>query len=151
NENLELLEEELYKGIIKTDKELLHRAKDLGINIYIRDDKKKVRIYKENVLVGEVTSYSAEKIQIRRMYVTIGGYSIAEIIDNKLKITDTGGSSFIVFGNEITKKIANIAIKNTWKKRGTLKDAIRVLITAMEAASKKTASVSKQYDIILIS
>ncbi|MEA1944677.1 MAG: DUF2121 domain-containing protein [Euryarchaeota archaeon] len=144
----ETLEYELYNGIIRTDSELIKRSADLGVRIEIRDNKEKI-FTSGNILVGTVTSHSAETERQRRMYVAPGRYLIAEIVDGKVRITETGESAFLVLGNAIAKKISGEVIGRA-KRPKRLSDAVRVLIQVMEFTSQKTASVSHAYDMIQI-
>lgn len=146
--DVERLEYELYNGLIKTDNELMERSTDLGVRIEIRDDKEKI-FTSDDILVGRVTSYSAETEQQRRMYVASGGYLIAEIVDGSVRVTETGGSAFLVLGNEMTKKISGEVIGRA-KKPERLSDVVLVLMRAMESVSQKTASVSQAYDMMQI-
>ena len=141
------LECELYNGNIKTDIELRQRAKDLGVSIVIRDDKCKVTEL-EGVLIGQVCETESGGKRTRRVYVSAGNYAIADIEGSRFDLKKKGeGSSFIILGNEVTKAIANQMIREYWTK-GTLEDAMRVIIRTMETAAARTASVSKQYVLL---
>lgn len=141
------LERELYSGEIRTDAELLQRAADLGVNLSIRDTKMKIRDH-EGVLVGEVSESDGGVVRKRRLYITAGEYAIADLSDGHFDLrTRESRSSFVVLGNEVTKRIANEAIRTEWK-NGTFEDAIRVIVTALETAALKTASVSRNHLII---
>jgi hypothetical protein len=142
----ETLEYELYNGIIKTDDELMERSRDLGVRIEIKDDKEKV-FASGDLLVGVVTSYSADERRQRRMYLAPGRYLIADVVDDQLRVTGTGGSAFLVFGNVVTKKLSNEVISRA-KKPKTLSDAVMVLMRAMESVSQRTASVSRAYSVV---
>jgi hypothetical protein len=138
-----ILEQELYSGIITSDWQLKQRAVDLDVALSIRDDKVKIR-EEERVLVGEVTESDAGVLKRRRLYLVPGEYAIADIIGGQFRlISRAGRSSFIVLGNEVTKKIANDAISKTWED-GTFEGAVKTIVTAMETAASRTASVSKE-------
>lgn len=138
-----ILEEELYGGLITSDEELTRKAKELGIGLMIRDDKNKVS-EQDGVLIGEVSSSEGGKVQKRRLYASAGSYAIADLENATMTVRQHGqGSSFVVLGNTITKKIAHECIRDQWK-NGTLSDAIRIILLTMETASRTTASVSKQ-------
>ena len=141
------LERELYSGELRNDAELTKRAADLGVNLSIRDAKVKVR-ERDGVLVGEVSESDGGVVRKRRLYLTAGEYAIADIRDRHFEIrTRESRISFVVLGNEVTKRIANEAIREEWK-NGTFEDAIRVIITALETAAARTASVSKKHLIL---
>lgn len=81
------------------------------------------------------------------MYVAPGRYLIAEIVDGRVRIIETGKSAFLVLGNAIAKKISGEVIGRA-KRPERLSDAVGVLIRAMESTSQRTASVSHAYDMI---
>ena len=138
------LEEELYSGKIRNDDQLRRRAEDLGVTILVRDDKEKVR-EREGILTGEVTESEHGLLRTRRLYVSAGHYAIADIEGSRFEMKGRGDTStFVVLGNELTKQIAYAAIQQYWK-NGTLEDAARVIVRAMEEASARTASVSRRY------
>ena len=141
------LERELYSGELRNDLELTKRAADLGVNLSIRDAKVKVR-ERDGVLVGEVSESDGGVVRKRRLYLTAGEYAIADIRDRHFELrTRESRISFVVLGNEVTKRIANEAIREEWK-NGTFEDAIRVIITALETAAAGTASVSRNHLIL---
>ncbi|NYT07847.1 MAG: DUF2121 domain-containing protein [Methanomicrobiales archaeon] len=141
------LETELYSGTILDDEQLKHRAAELGIMILIRDDKEKVR-ERDGTLIGEVTESERGILRIRRLYVTAGHYAIADIEGSRFVMRGRGDTStFVVLGNELTRQIAHAAIRQYWK-NGTLEDAVRVIVQAMEEAATRTASVSRRYLLI---
>jgi hypothetical protein len=141
------LESALYSGEIRDDAELTQRAADLGVNLSIRDTKVKIR-EKEGVLIGEVSESDGGVVRKRRLYITTGEYAIADIRDRQFDLrTRESRSSFVVLGNEVTKRIANEAIREEWK-NGTFEEAIRIIVTAMETAASETASVSKNHLIL---
>jgi hypothetical protein len=141
------LERALYSGEIRDDAELTARAADLGVNLSIRDGKVKIR-EEEGVLIGEVSESDGGVVRKRRLYITPGEYAIADIRDRQFDLrTRESRSSFVVLGNEVTKRIANEAIREEWK-NGTFEDAIHVIITALDTAAFRTASVSKNHLIL---
>lgn len=141
------LETELYSGKIRADSELKERALDLKVKLSIRDTKVKVR-EQEGVLVGEVSESDGGAVRRRRMYVTAGEYAIADIRDNHFDLRARESRiSFVVLGNEVTRKIAHQAIETGWKD-GAFEDAVRVVITALETAAAETASVSRNHLVL---
>jgi len=141
------LEQELYSGLIATDEDLARRAGELGVKIRIRDDKVKVT-EEGGVLMGEVTSLEAGLLRKRRVYASAGSYAIIDLEGERTTPRGRGrAASFVVLGNERTKAIANRCIQEMWRD-GTLKDAVEVIVKAMEAASRATASVSRSFIIV---
>jgi hypothetical protein len=141
------LEEELYSGRIRTDEELARRATELGVRMVVRDDKSKIAQRGDGILTGEVTMFERGVVYRRRVYAAAGRYAIAEFEgDRAVSIQKKEGAAFVVFGNEITKKIAHGVIRDYWK-NGTLQDAVRIIVLAMEKASRETASVSRAFAV----
>lgn len=144
----EKLEKELYWGSIVTDEELEKKAEEFGVRITVTDCKEKVS-ERNGVLVGEVSSVEGGVVKKRRLYASAGNHAIAELRNAEMTLTSQGkGSTFIAFGNEFTKQVANKCFKNNWSKKSNLQDAVKILILCMETASQKTASVSKQFMIV---
>ncbi len=147
NACIERLEDELYRGSIRTDEELQRRARDIGVGIAVRDDKVKVS-QRDGALVGEVTSADGSTVHRRRLHVSTDNYAITEICGSEVRLVGSGrGSNFVVLGNEIGKKIAHACIQKHWKS-GSLEDAIRILMLAMETVSRQTASVGREYVLV---
>jgi len=143
----ETLESELYNGLIVTDEDLHKRAGELGISLIIRDDKRKVT-QRDGIIVGEVCETEGGLTRKKRLYVTAGEYALAGITGTDLKLCGKGkASNFVVLGNQVTKQIAHACIQEHWK-CGGMHDAIRIIILAMDRASKATASVSGTYTLI---
>ena len=141
------LEKELYSGSIRDDGELRSRAEELGVMILIRDDKEKVRD-RDGILIGEVTESGDGMQRIRRLYASAGHYAIADIEGSRFVMRGRGDTStFVVLGNELTRQIAHSAIQRYWKK-GTIEDAVTVIVRAMHEAAARTASVSRRYILL---
>ncbi len=145
----EQLEKDLYSGTIKTDEELLKKARMLQISLKINDDAKKVRNVDINVVVGEVTSKTPFEARRKRIYATTNGYAILELLGSNIHKIQEGSSSIIVFGNEITKKIANESLKKHWKSKIKFNQIENIFKKVMDEVSSKTPSVSKKYDILI--
>jgi hypothetical protein len=144
----EKLEKDLYSGVIVTDGELERKAEEFGVRITVTDCKEKVS-ERNGVLVGEVSSVEGEVVKKRRLYTSAGNYAIVELINTEMTLTSQSkGSTFIAFGNEFTKQVANQCFKAHWTKKSNLQDAVKILILCMETVAKKTASVSKQFVIV---
>jgi hypothetical protein len=145
--SIERLEEELYEGNIATDDDLEKRAKELGVDLRIRDDKVKVT-EDRGVLTGEVTSFEGGVLRRRRMYASAGSYAILDIEGPTATLRGRGGAgNFVVFGNERTKEIANRCIREGWR-GGSIRDALGIILRSMELASRTSASVSRKFMIL---
>lgn len=141
------LEEELYTGRIVAEEDLHRRSDELGIRLFVYDDRCKVGL-REGVLVGEVTSSEGGNVRKRRLYASSGRYAIVEFEGGEGTVIRRGeGSAFVVFGSEIAKKITNAVIGEQWKSGG-LEEAAAVIERAMEAAGRGTASVSREFDLV---
>lgn len=145
----ELLEEELYAGKIKTTEELRKRAKQLDINLKITDNVEKVRNLGE-VLVGEVKLRTTLETRRKRIYGTSSGYHQVELTGSEIRKVQSGQSSIVVFGNKITKEIANKHLKKYWKSKTSLDEVGKIFRRIMEDVAQATPSVSHQYDIFII-
>jgi len=146
-EKREQLEESLYSGTIKNDDELIKNAGKLQISLKIIDKAKKVRNVNDEVVVGEVTSKTPFEARRKRIYATTNGYAIVELLGSNIDKINEGDSSIIVFGNKITKKIANESLKKHWKSKTSLNEIKSIFKMVMDEVSSQTPSVSKEYDI----
>ena len=146
-EGTRVLEEELYSGRIRTDEDLARRAGELGVYIQVRDDKIKVERRDDGILTGEVTKSDKGTIYRRRVYAAPGTYAIVEF-EGELatSVQKKSGPAFVVLGNEIGKKITNEVIAAHWR-HGTMKDAIRIMVLALERAGRTTASVGRTFSL----
>jgi hypothetical protein len=145
--SMEKLEDELYKGNIATDDDLEKRAKELGVELRIRDDKIKVT-EDQGVLTGEVTSLEGGTLMRRRLLASAGSYAILDLEGPSATLRGKGGAgNFVVLGNEKTKEIANRCIREGWR-GGSLRDATGIILRSMELASRTTASVSRRFLIL---
>lgn len=141
------LEKDLYGGAISNDHQLRQRARDLGIELVIRDDKSKV-FEREGVLIGEVGETDGARVRKRRLYLTPGEYAIADLEGDNFRIrAREEKSGFIVLGNEATKEIAGVCIRKAGP-ACSFEEALKVIVTAMEKAVSQTASVSRTYIIL---
>ncbi len=148
-EKREKLEEDLYSGIIATDEELVKRAGALQISLNITDDAEKVRVIDDNVVVGEVAVKTPFEARRKRIYGATNGYIIVELIGSNIDKMQDGDSSIIVFGNKITKKMANEHLQKHWKSKISLKDVAEIFKTVMGEVASKTPSVGKKYDVFI--
>ncbi len=144
----EKLEEELYSGAIKTDEELLKKASSLGITLKITDDAEKIREIGD-IVVGEVRFKTPFETKRKRIYGTTGAYNVVELFGSEIKRIKTGESAIVVFGNKVTKEIANKYIQKHWKKKTSLKDIGKIFKAAMGEVAVKTPSVSQKCDLFI--
>lgn len=140
----EVLEEELYSGEIKTKEQLLQRAEQLQIKLNINNDGEKIRNIGD-VLVGEVKQRTPFETKRKRIYATTNGYHLIELSGSKIQRVQSGKSSIIVFGNKISKKMANKAIESHWKSKINLKGVEEIFINVIKDVAAITPSVSHQY------
>jgi len=141
------LEEELYCGRISTDEALHERGRALGVVLVVRDDKCKVREC-GGMLVGEVGERGGGEARRRRLYAAADGFVMLDIIGQTVtRVSSGSGGRFIVLGNECSKAISQQTIAASWK-RGTLEDAVRIVIQAMKRAAAASPSVSRSASVV---
>jgi hypothetical protein len=150
------LEEELYSGQIRDDRELLARAGDLGAAMQISDGREKVW-QRGDILVGEVTEISASLERRRRIYIAPGASLQVEVRSGKAAESDSGsgrlggearisawgGVGCTVFGNRFTQKLAAEAVSLAG---GRVDEAL--IKGILIEAGKRTASVSREHTIL---
>jgi hypothetical protein len=148
------LEEELYSGQIRDDRELLARAASLGAAMQISDGREKVW-RRGDILVGEVTEVSASLERRRRIYIAPGASLQVEVRSGKAaesvsglpggeaRISAWGGVGCTIFGNRFTQKLAAEAVSLA----GGRVDEFLVRGILIEAG-EKTASVSREHTIL---
>ena len=145
--SMEVLERELYTGLIATEDALLERAAELGVRLGIRDDKVKVT-EKGGVLVGEVTSLEGGVLRKRRVYASGGSYAIVDTGEGAPVPRGRGGAgSFVVLGNEKAKAVAHRIIRERWK-NGGLRDAVEIIVRSLEQASAETPTVGRRFILV---
>ena len=147
-EERELLEQEIYTGEITSDEELYARAEELGISLKVTDDATKVKSV-ENVAVGEVSSRGTMETKRKRIYGTTNGFQIIELTGSEIVNSKKGESSIIVFGNKITKSLANEMLKKRWKPSFSLKYMGDIFGQIIDDISKKTPSLGTKYDVVI--
>ena len=147
-EKREKLEEYLYAGAIQTDEELIKVAGEQEVTLKISDDAEKIRSI-DDVVVGEVRFKTPFETKRKRIYGTTNGYLIAELSGSEIKKVENGATSIVVFGNKITKQMANEIIKTHWKSKASLENVSEVFKKVMDEISGKTPSVSEEYDILI--
>ena len=147
-EERELLEQEIYSGEITSDEELYARAEELEISLKVTDDATKVKSV-ENVAVGEVSSRGTMETKRKRIYGTTNGFQIIELSGSEIVNVNKGDSSIIVFGNKITKSLANDMLKNRWKPSFSLKYMGDIFGQIIDDISKRTPSLGTKYDVVI--
>ena len=147
-EKREKLEEYLYAGAIQTVEELIKVAGEQEVTLKISDDAEKIRSI-DDVVVGEVRFKTPFETKRKRIYGTTNGYLIAELSGSEIKKVENGATSIVVFGNKITKQMANEIIKTHWKSKASLENVSEVFKKVMDEISGKTPSVSEEYDILI--
>ena len=147
-EERELLEQEIYTGEITSDEELYARAEELDVVLKITDDACKVKSI-EKVAVGEVCSRGAMETKRKKIYGTSNGFQIIELTGSEIVNKKRGDSSIIVFGNKISKSLANEMLKKRWKPSFSLKYMGEIFGQIIEDISKKTPSVGSKYDVVI--
>jgi len=148
------LEEELYSGQIKDDRELEARAKALGAVLQVSDGREKVW-RRGDVLVGEVTELSPQLQRRRRIYIAPGASLQVEIRSGlgaelepeakggEARIKAWGGVGCTVFGNRFTQKLAAEEIA-----RAGARVDLSLIQRIFQKAGEKTASVSLEHTIL---
>ncbi len=142
------LEEGLYSGKIKTQKDLFKKADEHGITLKISDDAEKI-FEIGDVVVGEVRSKTSFETKRKRIYATTGAYNMVELLGSNIKTIKSGESSIVVFGNKYTQELAEKSVKKYWKSKINLIDVGKIFESVMEEVALKTPSVSREYDIII--
>jgi len=147
-EDREQLEEELYSGSITNDDELKKRASDLDITLKISDDANKIRFI-EDVVVGEVASKGTQEVKRKRVYGTTNGYQIIEMLGSNVTDTQKGSKAIVIFGNRISKSLANDLISQRWKSDVSLKYMGDIFEDILKTISEKTPSLGKNWDVLI--
>lgn len=148
-ENREKLEEEIYSGSIKNDEDLKKRSDELNITLKISDDANKIR-YIENVIVGEVSSRTTFETRRKRIYGTTYGYQIIEMLGSDITHSEKGENAIILFGNKISKAMANDLISKKWKSSFSLKYMGEIFESVLEEVASKTPSLGKKCDVMIV-
>ncbi len=147
-ENREALEQELYSGLLTNDDELYARAEELDITLKVTDDACKLKDI-ENVVVGEVSSKGTTETKRKRIYGTTNGFQIVELSGSEITGVNKGDASIILFGNKITKSLANELLNKKWKASFSLKYMGELFGNIIEEVASKTPSLGKNYDVMI--
>jgi hypothetical protein len=136
------LEQELYSGKLKTDEQMLSRARELGSSLLVSDGREKVW-QRGDVLVGEVTEISPALERRRRIYLVPGAYIMADITGKEAKVIGKGKVACMVFGNRFTQDQANHGVKNVKGKIDA--GAVKAIL---DDISRKTPSISPEHCVL---
>jgi len=101
-------------------------------------------------LVGEVTVRATHETKRKRIYATTNGYHQIELLGTDIKDAKSGKSSIVIFGNKITKELANKSLKKHWKNKITLQEVKKIFEIVMEDVSRVTPSVSPDFEVCMI-
>ncbi len=145
--NLELLEKELYEGIISNDEDFGKRAEELGISIKITDDANKLKIV-GNTVRGEVSNKGTFETKRRRIYGTTNGYQIVNLLGSETQSRNAGEKGIIIFGNKFAKQKAETLINRKWKSSQSLRYMGETFAQIIEEIASKTPTVGKNTDIL---
>lgn len=147
-EQREILEKEIYSGKLKTDQEVQNRAKQLNITLKFTEDAKKLKSI-GNVLIGEVTTRTPFETKRKKIYVTTNAYKKIELLGSQITHSEEGGPSIIIFGNKISKKLANESLQKRWKENTSLRYIEDIIEEIFKDVSQQTPSVGNQWDIMI--
>ena len=147
-ENRELLENELYTGKITTDEELYKRANELKVSIKITDDANKLKTI-ENVIMGEVSTKGSFETKRKRIYGTTMGYQIVQLIGSEIISKEKNEKAIVLFGNKLSKSLAEKLINQKWKPSISLKFMGDVFEEILKEVANQTPSVGKDFDVLI--
>ncbi|MDR3222632.1 MAG: DUF2121 domain-containing protein [Methanobrevibacter sp.] len=144
----EKLEEELYSGILKTDTDFINKAKELNVSYKITEDAIKIKNL-ENALVGEVSTRTTSETKRKRIYATTNAYKTVELLGSEIVSSKSGKVSIIIFGNKITKSLANEYINEFWKSNVSLRFVGDIFLKVFEKIANETPTIGKEYDVLI--
>jgi hypothetical protein len=138
------LEEELYSGEIRDEQELLARARALKATLQVVDGRQKVW-RRGDLLVGEVTEISPSRERRRRIYLAPAGYLLVDIEGERAEIKGKGSSGLVVLGNRFAQSLSKERVQQAGGKVDE-----QLMRAIFEEAGCRTASVSREYDLLSI-
>jgi hypothetical protein len=136
------LEEELYSGKIRSDSDLISRAKELGASLCVSDSKEKV-CKRGPVLMGEVQETSKIQEKRRRIYLVPGAYVMADFNGSEARVIGKGCKACLVIGNRFTQLLAKERIIKANSKLNA-----QVLRSIFEDVARRTASISRNHTVL---
>ncbi|KZX10570.1 MJ0548 connectase family domain-containing protein [Methanobrevibacter curvatus] len=147
-EDIESLEDKLYSGDLENDEELKKTANLLNVSLKISDKESKIRSL-ESSLVAEVSTKSTHKAMRKRIYATTNAYQIIELEGSNISNLDKGDSSIIIFGNKITKSLANDFLSKEFKADVSLKYMGDIFTRILSKIHLKTPSIGNEFDVLV--
>lgn len=147
-ENLKVLEDELYKGMISNDDDFLARARELGVSIKITDDANKLKVV-GNCVRGEVSSKGTFETRRKRIYGTANGYQVVELLGSETQSRKAGDNGLIIFGNQYAKLKAETLIKRKWKHSQSMRYMGETFQSIIEEIASQTPTVGKNVDVMI--
>ena len=147
-ENLKVLEDELYKGMISNDDDFLARARELGVSIKITDDASKLKVV-GNCVRGEVSSKGTFETRRKRIYGTANGYQVVELLGSETQSRKAGDNGLIIFGNQYAKLKAETLIKRKWKHSQSMRYMGETFQSIIEEIASQTPTVGKNVDVMI--
>lgn len=147
-EQLNVLEDELYSGKIKTDEEFKIKAEEYGISIKITEDATKITTV-GNCVRGEVTTKKVFETYRKRIYGTTMGYQIVELSGSETVSREAGEKAIIVFGNKFAKQEAEKLINKKWKPSLSLKYMGDIFEEILTEISRKTPTIGNTFDVLI--
>lgn len=136
------LEDELYSGRIRNDRELLAKAEALKATMQVSDGRDKVW-RRGDLLVGEVTEISSLLERRRRIYLAPAASLQVDITGSEARIRARGGVGCVVYGNRFTQELAGSSVASNG---GRVNESLIRNIFAL--AGERTASVSREHVIL---
>ena len=147
--NREKLEELLYSGKIRTDEELMKKASEFDVNVYINDSEEKVRSL-GTLLCGEVKSIGKDSKR-RRMYLSREKCAVIDIENDRItnKSVKTG-SGIVVFGNKYIKNLVESEIKKYIKNilKMSAEEIKNLFVKILENTENATLSGNFEYHFV---
>uniref|UniRef100_A9A8S0 Uncharacterized protein n=1 Tax=Methanococcus maripaludis (strain C6 / ATCC BAA-1332) TaxID=444158 RepID=A9A8S0_METM6 len=147
--NRKKLEELLYSGKIRTDEELMKKASEFDVNVYINDSEEKVRSL-GTLLCGEVKSIGKDSKR-RRMYLSREKCAVIDIENDRItnKSVKTG-SGIVVFGNKYIKNLVESEIKKYIKNilKMSAEEIKNLFVKILENTKNATLSGNFEYHFV---
>ena len=97
---------------------------------------------------GEDKLRTTTETRRKRIYGTSSGYHQVELSGSEIKNVKSGQSSIVVFGNKLTKEIANKDLQKYCKSQTSLNEVSKIFQRIMEDVAQSIPSVSSQFDYL---
>ena len=146
-EKREKIEKKLYSGEIKSEEELKKLCEENNIQIFIEDERNKIKKI-DNVVIGEVRSIGLDSKR-RRMYLTKGRCVILDILNDDItNKVDKGGSGIVMFGNKYLKdKVAEELKKHSSKLKDMKIEEVKDLLVNIVKNKCDGPTISDDLDV----